>query len=423
MLRWLLLCLILAVSSPAVAQTAAPKSPFEMRAQELVGILQSGGRESEFFAPSFLKAIPASQIREIADSLIAQNGDVIGVEKIEPRGAQSGIISMRYAEATILINMTIEATPPNQVIGLLITSVITRGDGADKIRAELQVLPGHAALLVQPVGGAPILSVDADREQAIGSSFKLWLLAEAARAVGKGERRWSDVIPLGPPGLPSGIVQAWPKSSPMTLHSLATLMVSISDNTATDTLLFALGRERVGRMLANTGHAAAARTLPILSTTEAFALKMDQSADLRRPFQTGNLAARTAVLNQNITRLGVGSIDNTQLAGPPRFIESVEWFASPKDMAHTLDWLRVNGGKDVLAILAVNPGVSKADADRFAYLGYKGGSETGVIALNFLVRTKSGAWYTVTGCWNNPNAAVDDKKFTALMSRALRLIP
>jgi hypothetical protein len=200
-------------------------------------------------------------------------------------------------------------------------------------------------------------------------------------------------------------------------------MISISDNTATDTLLFALGRERVGRMVANTGHAAAARTLPILSTTEAFALKMDQSADLRRPFQTGNLAARTAVLNQNLSRLGVGSIDNTQLAGPPRFIESVEWFASPKDMARTLDWLRVNGGKDVLAILAVNPGVSKADADRFAYLGYKGGSETGVIALNFLVRTKSGAWYTVTGSWNNPDTAVDDKKFTALMSRALRLIP
>ncbi|MFM2099442.1 MAG: hypothetical protein RLZZ366_981 [Pseudomonadota bacterium] len=423
MIRWLLLCLILAVSSPAVAQTTAPKSPFEIRVQELVGILQSGGRESEFFAPSFLKAIPASQIREIADSLIAQNGDVIGVEKIELRGAQSGVISMGYAKATILINMTIEATPPSQVIGLLITSVITRDDGADKIRAEVQALPGHATLLVQPVGGAPILSVDADREQAIGSSFKLWLLAEAARAVAKGERHWSDVIPLGPPGLPSGIIQAWPKSSPMTLHSLATLMISISDNTATDTLLFALGRERVGRMVANTGHAAAARTLPILSTTEAFALKMDQSADLRRPFQTGNLAARTAVLNQNLSRLGVGSIDNTQLAGPPRFIESVEWFASPKDMARTLDWLRVNGGKDVLAILAVNPGVSKADADRFAYLGYKGGSETGVIALNFLVRTKSGAWYTVTGSWNNPDAAVDDKKFTALMSRALRLIP
>jgi beta-lactamase class A len=423
MFRWLLLCLILAVSSPAVAQTAAPKSPFEIRAQELVGILQSGGRESEFFAPSFLKAIPASQIREIANSLIAQNGDVIGVEKIEPRGAQSGTISIDYAKATILINMTIEAMSPNQVIGLLITSVITKDDGPDKIRAELQALPGTVSLLVQPVGGVPILAVEADREQAIGSSFKLWLLAEAARAVGKGERRWSDVIPLGPPGLPSGIVQAWPKSSPMTLHSLATLMISISDNTATDTLLFALGRERVGRMVAVTGHAAAAHTVPILSTTEAFALKMEQSAHLRRPFQTGNPAARTAVLNQNLTRLGMGSIDTAQLGGPPRFIGIVEWFASPADMARTLNWLRLNGGKDALAILAVNPGVSEADTERFAYLGYKGGSETGVIAMNFLVRAKSGNWYTVTGSWNNPAAPVDDKKFAALMSRALRLIP
>ena len=37
--------------------------------------------------------------------------------------------------------------------------------------------------------------------------------------------------------LPSGITQSWPAGSPVTLQTLATLMISISDNTATDTLV------------------------------------------------------------------------------------------------------------------------------------------------------------------------------------------
>jgi Beta-lactamase enzyme family len=416
MIRWLLLCLMLAVSSAAYAQT-----PLETRAQELVGILQHNGREADFFAPSFIKAVPIGQVREIADGLNAQNGPAIGIERIEATGPLSGNISVGYKKAIVILTMTVAAERPNQVIGLLITSIVTRNDSADKIIAEFHALPGHVAVLVQRIEqpAQPLLSIDAEREQAIGSSFKLWLLAETARAVQAGQRRWSDVIPLGPPSLPSGMTQAWPKSSPMTLHSLTTLMISISDNTASDTLLFALGRERVGRMLSTLGHAAPSRTLPILSTVEAFALKMDYNADLRRALESGD----AAILDRNLLRLGVGSIDNSQLAGLPRYIDRVEWFASPADMARTLDWLRVNGGKEALAILAVNPGVSKADAERFAYLGYKGGSETGVMAMNLLVRTKAGEWYTITGSWNDPKSAVDERKFEGLMSRALRLVP
>jgi hypothetical protein len=104
-------------------------------------------------------------------------------------------------------------------------------------------------------------------------------------------------------------------------------------------------------------------------------------------------------------------------------IDSVEWFASPAAMAKALDWLRSEGGDTALAILAVNPGVTPAMAERFAYIGYKGGSEPGVIAMNFLVRTKAGRWFAVAGHWNDAAKPVDNLRFATLMSRALGLVP
>lgn len=425
MIRWLaaLLAGLFLLAAPAAAQTA--NGPFETRANELVSILSLKGDENAFFAPSFLAQVPIAQMRAISQSLAAQNGPVTGVESIERASPQSGTVVIGYERAMVRITMTIAAERPNQVIGLLVSAVTQRDDSAAKISAELAALPGSAGMLLRRIddpSATPLLSVNPDRQYAAGSAFKLWLLAEASRATAAHERSWRDVIALGDPALPSGITQAWPKGAPMTLHSLATLMISISDNTATDTLLYALGREHVNAMVGVTGHSAPGRTLPVLSTTEAFALKMDANGDLRARWPTLPPRERLAVLDHNVARLGRSAINPAELAGGPRAIETIEWFASPADVSRTFDWMRTKGGKEALDILAINPGIAPGEAARFAYLGFKGGSEAGVISMNFLARTKSGHWYTLTGSWNDPKALVDEKRFIALASRALALI-
>ena len=418
-----LLAGLLLILQPVRAQ--APGDAFDTRAKELVSILAMKGDEQAFFAPAFLAQIHAEQIRSISQSLVAQNGAVTGLEGIERANAQGGTVIIGYERARVRVNLSIAAAPPNQVIGLLISAVQARDDSATKIGGELAALPGNAGMLLRRIddpSAPPLLSVNPEREYAIGSGFKLWVLAEAARAVAAGERKWSDIIPLGDPALPSGITQSWPPRAPMTLHSLATLMISISDNTASDTLLHALGRERVGMMVGVTGHAKPEGTLPVLSTTEAFALKMDANADLRARWTTLAPKDRLALLGRDAARLGRSAIDPTQLAGTPRAIEAIEWFASPADMARTFGWLRTKGGTDALAILAVNPGIAPGEAARFSYVGFKGGSEGGVVSLNFLVKAKSGHWYTLTGSWNDPKGLIDEKRFVALASRALALI-
>jgi len=79
-------------------------------------------------------------------------------------------------------------------------------------------------------------------------------------------------------------------------------------------------------------------------------------------------------------------------------------------------------GGDALPILAVNPGIAPADAKRWRYLGYKGGSEPGVIAMHFLAQARDGDWYALSASWNNPAARVDEPRFVALMTRALNLL-
>ena len=60
-------------------------------------------------------------------------------------------------------------------------------------------MPGQTSFAVARLGdGAPALTagLEPDRPLAIGSTFKLFILAELSRQVRAGQRRWSDVVPL-----------------------------------------------------------------------------------------------------------------------------------------------------------------------------------------------------------------------------------
>ena len=110
-------------------------------------------------------------------------------------------------------------------------------------------------------------------------------------------------------------------------------------------------------------------------------------------------------------------IDASQLGGVPRHIDSIEWFASPYDLVATLAALNAQNDPTTKQILAINPGIAPGEAARWRYLGYKGGSEAGVISMSMLGQRKDGQWVAISGTWNNPAAPVDDTAFALLMTR------
>ncbi|KFL48462.1 hypothetical protein IL54_3894 [Sphingobium sp. ba1] len=409
--------------SIALTAQAAPNPTYQTRAEQLLGLLTSPGDEADYFSSLFLDAVPVDRWRAVAADLRAQHGRPLALGAVRQDSATAGQVEIRYERATVGFTLVVAPQPPGRVVGLRIVGARTANDSMAKVMAEIAALPGTTSFAVATLGeGPPKLRAAhrADAAMAIGSSFKLTILSELARAVGAGERRWSDVIPLGAKSF-SGRLLHWPDRAPMTLHSLATAMIAESDNSATDTLLLALGRDKVDAMLATTGHANPDQALPLLTTAEAFALKMPANADLRGRYATASPDARRALLRDAASRLTADKVDVGSVAEVPTAIDSIEWFASPKDMIGLLAWLRLHGG-EALPVLAVNPGIPPADAKRWRYLGYKGGSEPGVMAMNFLAQRQDGSWYAVSSSWNDAAARLDEPKLVALMTRALNLL-
>ena len=421
---WLVVLLSLLTMSLFPASSRAASNPaYQARAEQLLRILSAPGGEEAYFSSLFLDAVPIDRWRAIAADLRAQHGEPLALGAVRTDSATAGQVEIRYERATVGFTLVVAPQAPHLVVGLHIVGARTANDSLDKVMADIADLPGATGFAIAQLtdsGPQWLRAHRADVQMATGSSFKLYILAELARAAAARERRWSDAIPLGQKSF-SGRLMTWPDRAPMTLHSLATAIIAESDNSASDTLLAALGRDRVDAMMATTGHADAAKALPILSTAEAFALKMPANADLRHRYEAGSLANRRLLLRDAAPRLTADKVDVGSVAEIPTAIDSIEWFASPKDMVGLLDWLRLHGG-DARAILAVNPGIAPADAKRWAYLGYKGGSEPGVMAMNFLAQARNGRWYAISASWNNPAARLDEPKLVALMTRALNLL-
>ncbi len=428
-LRRFYLYLLVAILSCAIVPnqafalpTSLISSQYHMRSTELLEILQGSQREEQFFAQSFRDAIPVTQFRNLLAELNRQYGQAVGVKSITATSDYDGTIEVLYEKAVVSIKMVIDRDAPYPVIGLLVTGASVYNDNLADITREMADLPGVSGFQIAELTSAtmrPVEDRNANRQFAIGSVFKLYILAELGRSIAAGERKWGDIIPLTHKSLPSGILQKWPDRSPLTLHSLATLMISISDNSAADILIAELGRENIGNLLRLTGHSDPARTLPLLSTLEAFALKMEDNRDLRQAYIGSSETEQAALLASQKARLGLNSVSIANLATNPRHIDRIEWYAAPADVNKLLLYLNQSQDPTIRNILAVNPIISPGDALRWRYLGGKGGSEPGVISFAFIAKAQSGKTYAVSGSWNNATAPVDNQKFLSLVSRML----
>jgi beta-lactamase class A len=399
-------------------------SPLDKRAQQLDQLFKKQLALEEFFAPAFLSSIPPAQFTAVLDSMIAQHGQPLFLVSVAPRGQYGATVQYAFERATATIELDVMAGERNQVIGLLLTGFAAPDDSLSKVANEIRALPGRTGFIVAELDEANnarlVETHRTDEQFAIGSTFKLYILAELANQVRSGERKWSDVAPLAHRSFSSAGTRGWPDNSPATLHTLAGWMISVSDNSATDSLLFTLGREAVERRLASIGHSAPDKTLPFLSTVEAFALKANPA--LRQRFLKASEAAQRDLLNTEAANLTLDKIDNEQLSKGPAAIDTVEWFASPTDLLWLMAHLKAQKNDEALAIMGINPGISPAAAKKWRYVGYKGGSEAGVISMSFLLQSQSGKWTLVTGSWNNTAAEVDNAKFAGLMERLVSAV-
>lgn len=410
-------CTVMATPNIAFAQEAKD-SIFENRADDVVAVLQGVKAANDVFDDAFLAQVSPAQLAQLTASLTAQFGPIISVESISLEGPDSGKVVFRFERALGTSAMSIQPSAPHRVTGLLIQTFDPIDDSLAKIRADLDALSGDVSVFFAPLDPAatPIMARDAETQYAVGSTFKLYILSALARSVEAGERQWSDVIVLDRRSLPSGQMQNWPATAPVTLHTLATMMISISDNTATDILLHEVGRDAVERELIASGHSDPERTLPFLSTLELFALK--GSPENAAKYLAADDAGKRRILADFEDDVG----GNPDLITPPRFsaptqIDTLEWFASGRDLQRLMRRIVALDDPTARDILTVSKALPQTRVNKWAYVGYKGGSEPGVLNLTWVLQDKAGMWHVLALSWNDTKADVDKATLDLIAQR------
>lgn len=192
--------------------------------------------QHEWFDSSFLSQIAISHLEQVLATLMAKWGAYQRVQEAE--GEFLVILDQSVVPTKITLNLE------GRITGLLFQSPRTKVSSTEEALQIFKTLSGRVGLLIVEDGQERI-SLSPDTPLAVGASFKLVVLAALKEQIERKWRSWHDVIELKPESksLPTGVLQTWPDGAPLTLHTLATLMISQSDNTATDAIIDVVGRE------------------------------------------------------------------------------------------------------------------------------------------------------------------------------------
>ena len=385
-------------------------------------IANSGGQltiddVNAHFSPQFLDNVSADKVVELLPTMAAQLG-AIAIDSVE-QPAEGIIAHAKTAAGPIDFKLALDPAT-GKIAGL----VIEENTGPpptsyDEAIAQLKALAPHAQLLVAEIDakGAckPLHALAATDELAIGSAFKLYVLLGLADRIIAGKQTWDDSIPVHDEwkSLASGVTQKDDAGTKLTIRELADRMISISDNTATDHLLYTVGRKSVEAALRTAKHGKPALNIPFMGTREVFILKLGDAGD-RAKYLSLAPEKRRAFLDQTLA--GKPAVDTSADWDSARSIDKLEWFASAEDMCRVMATLRDRGQTPktaaVLDVLTKNKGEGlPIDNAAYPYVGFKGGSEPGVLALDWLLKRADGKWFFVGLALNaDEGGTVDDHK-------------
>lgn len=378
----------------------------------------------ERFAQVFLSQVPAAQFRQITEDIGAA-GDLWQAVGVEYAVAVGAVVRIAPAagEPAILLNFTIDEA------GNIDSLLVQPAEGPtlddppatiDEAVARLQT-HGTLGLVIADDSGDQACTVTGgeapDDPVPLGSMFKLYVLAAVADAVAAGSISWDQPVAIvdGNRSLPSGIVQTDPAGTTRTVRELAELMISISDNTATDHLMGVVGRSAVEAVQRTYGHATPELNEPFLSTRELFLLKLDGTNQPGTPgpigeaYLAGDVNERRAIL-EALVGASVADLDLAVWTRPIA-IDGLEWFASPLDLCRVLVLLQNDA--EAKRILEINPGIPD-EAGLWSSIAFKGGSEPGVLGLAWYLSAPDGTTRVVAGTVWNSEQVLDETEATLL---------
>ncbi|MET2010358.1 Cpe/LpqF family protein [Microbacterium chocolatum] len=292
---------------------------------------------------------------------------------------------------TTALDMSVAVSAAGRMTGLFFAEPAperTPAADLDDLRTQVEDA-GSVSLTVAELGAdAPALEIGPGGAHPIGSVFKLWVLLAVVDAVEAGALTWEDTVTIDAEvrSLPSGELQNLPDGTEVSVREAAEKMIAISDNTATDALMRAVGTDAVTAALAETDYSRLATDAPFPTTRALFWLGWGDEALAERWSAASGPVERAAVLDDLPAGVPpVTAVDPTQAA----WTGGADWFATHADViavhAALQDRAATDAGAPLRGILSTNPGIEFAS--EWDVAAYKGGSSVGVLAGSWVLES------------------------------------
>ena len=370
--------------------------------------------------------------------------DVVGITPMQFTGLITG---SNGNEAFVVLTTTFAGGQINQLgvnfFGTGAGSVIFGADAAldlDQAADRFATLSEEPGLLVARIVEGqcvPVVARGALDLRATASIFKIWVLGGVGDAIGHGVITTGQLVPrTDDERVPGGPIINEPDGTLFTVAELATLMMGISDNTATDLLHELVGRDAIDRIVASFGHATPDVLTPLLGVSETFHLLFSFPLSEAQGYVNGNEMAQMQFVEEELEPLGSfadtgGGFNNVSL------MTTGTWLASPTDVCQALAAHRTwpNGSDQAILVdralgaQAAQPNVR----ERWDRVWYKGGSLSGdvgndgsfenvVLTHAWLLENTGQPPWVVVAMSNDPDTDIDDFAVQSITGRILQLV-
>ncbi|GAA2878393.1 hypothetical protein GCM10010517_40420 [Streptosporangium fragile] len=403
-----------AVAAPTVS--AAPEIPDSPAGRQLRWFLAAPERaplaESELrehFNADYLKDLTAQGLNDFLQQVAGLRLEKL--TKVTPTAlAGTGTISGEE----FLIQLGVDGAGKINLLGVMPPEIEVPAPPKSwkELDARLRKTAPNVGFLVAEIGAGGqckvVHAVGRDKVQPLGSIFKLYVLGAVAEKVRAGELSWDTKLEIKPEWRSAGEggLNSRPDNSTTTVREAARLMISISDNTATDLLIRTVGREAVETTMRRwSGHDKL--NIPFLTTRELFLLKGVNHPEQARTYLGLDTAGKRAYLEETVAKQALEDIKPWE---KPREIGTLEWFGSPRDVCRAYAGLAKLDDKGVHGAMSVNDLSIGLDRKKWPKVWAKGGSELGVLDMSYFARSSKGKTYVVTVLTNDPAKAIDESK-------------
>lgn len=383
------------------------------------------------FAPDFLDQVPADQLEPVFATF--REGPPLtltGVGEVQegPQGRQGTVLTLS-GDTPVRLSISVDGD------GLISGLLLQPGPPADlpelgsweELDEEFAALGGTTRVYVGEVadGACDTVHVTGSQPEPApsGSVFKLIVLSALVDAIDEGDLTWDEELTIVPElkSLPTGELQDRPDGSTVPVREAAALMISISDNTATDLLMDAVGPDRLQAAVERISDDPD-RLTPLLSTRQLFQLGWN-APDVREQWAGADVAEREQLvqdLPQDLSALQGNPFAVNEVVWP----DDVGWFLTGEEIctAHAVlqEQADTQAGQPVREILGANPGLPSPEGA--TYQGFKGGSVPGVLAYSFYVDSGENRPGRVLSVQISHERAIMANGFTELTQAALGLL-